>query len=97
MGPAVRVDSWFANGWIIDGIVAFMVLELLLLIIVRKYRPQRDALPLMVNLGAGAGLLLALRAALLGLGWQAIAAFMLLALAFHLWELALFWSVHRTR
>ena len=69
----------------------------MLLILVRKYRPHLDAMPLMVNLGAGAGLLLALRAALLGSGWRKIAAFLMLALVFHVWELSLFWSADRTR
>lgn len=83
--------EWFADGRVIDGIIAFMLLELLIVILVRK----RASLPFAVNLGAGAALLLALRAALCGLGWQRIALFLLLAFAFHLWELALFWSARR--
>ena len=88
----------FQSGVIVDVILAFMAVELFVLILVRKQPWLRvQLIELMVNLGAGAALLLALRAALLASAWPRIALWLLMALVFHLWELVLRRSIHRTR
>lgn len=74
-----------------------MVLELIVLILVRKQGWLRvQVLDLFVNIGAGAALLLALRSALRGGAWQGMALWLLIALGFHAGELTLRWSMHRT-
>ncbi len=88
----------FQGGLIVDLILGFMALETMGLILIRVrgvsvFRP----LDLLVNGGAGAALLLALRGALRGNDWQGVAPWLLLALVFHLWDLRLRWSMHRTR
>ncbi|MCJ2034265.1 hypothetical protein [Methylobacterium sp. J-068] len=61
----------FASGRIIDAILVLVALEALVLILWRR----RDGLPLplVCNLTSGAALMLALRAALTGADWTAIA------------------------
>ena len=92
------VGRFFANGLIVDFILAFMAVELFVLILVRKQPWRRvQLIELMVNMGAGAALLLALRAALRESAWQRVALWLSMALVLHLWELALRRSMHRTR
>ncbi len=75
-----------------------MALELMILILVRKQSWLRHQLfEIIVQMGAGAALLLALRAALRDPDWRPIAVWLLIGLAFHLGELGLRWSQHRTR
>lgn len=91
------MGSLFANGRIVDCILGFMVIEAMVLILVRKrVGPRLQPLELLVNIGAGAALLLALRAALVGSPWPLIAAWLLFALGFHAAELALRWTAHRS-
>ena len=72
----------------VDAVLAFMLVELVVLMLVRErgttlFRP----LDVIVNCGAGAALLLALRAALRGSEWQQVALWLLIALGFHVWDL----------
>ena len=91
------MGEYFANGMVVDAILAFLFFELMVLILVRRQGLRcLPALPLIANSGAGAALLLALRAALRGLAWQQIALWLAVALAFHLWDLAQRWSTRRT-
>ena len=80
----------FASGRIVDLIVALVVLEALLLLALRA-RSGRGPTPgaLLSNLAAGAALMLAVRAALTGAAWPAIAAWLLAALVAHLAEMAI--------
>jgi hypothetical protein len=82
--------EFFANGHVIDAILALMVLQFALLcflrIVIAKASPPLGFLPTML---AGAGLLLALRAALTGAAWPMIAAWLLAGLAAHLFDLYL--------
>ena len=92
------MTSFFASGRVVDAVLAFMLVELAALLLVRKrgaalFRP----LDVMVNFGAGAALLLALRAALRGSQWQPIALWLAAALFFHIWDLWLRRSGRRTR
>jgi len=82
----------FATGRIVDGILALMVLELIVLIIVRKKTGRGLTTgKLMVSLAAGAALLLALRSALAGLPWHNVALWLIVALAAHVLDLKLRW------
>jgi uncharacterized membrane protein len=92
------VVSFFRSGLVVDCILAFMVLEFMVLILVRiqgarLFRP----LELMVSVGAGAALLLALRAALRGARWQGVAIWLLAALGLHVWDLGLRSSMRRAK
>ena len=74
----------FSSGSIAAVILAFMAAELLLLALHRRFTGSRYALSdLALSLVAGAGLALALGAALSGAHWQIIAACLLLAMAGH--------------
>lgn len=74
-----------------------MAIEAIALILVRKQNWLRvQVLDLLVNIGAGAALLLALRVALRGGAWQGVAVWLLIALGFHAGELKVRWSMHRT-
>jgi hypothetical protein len=82
--------NFFSSGRVVDAVLAFMLIELAALQFVRKGgTPVFRPLDLIVNCGAGAALLLALRAALRGPSWQPVALFLLSALGFHLWDLYL--------
>lgn len=83
----------FSSARIIDFIVALMLLELAILAFVRS-RMHRGIVPteLAASLAAGMGLLLALRAALLGLSWQHIATWLIFALIAHVLYLTLRWD-----
>ena len=80
----------FASGRIVDGILAFVVVEAALLL---AWRARRGTGPspvaLVANLAAGAGLMLALRAALTDASWIAVAAPLTLALGAHVVEMVL--------
>ena len=80
------MTSLFANGSIVTWILGFMLIEAVILVFLRG----RIGLPLQ-NLagvfGAGAALLLALRCALRGDAWPAIAFWLLVALGAHLFDL----------
>jgi hypothetical protein len=87
------VDKLFANGAVVDGILAFMVVELIVLILVRKkILPGLRSLELCVSIGAGAALLLALRAALLAQRWPLIGAAFSSALGCHVADLRYRWA-----
>ena len=80
--------SLFASGQAVLLVLGFMCIELGVLILVRKKMPNPvTTLDLMVAVSAGAALLLALREALLQAPWQRIAAWLIVALACHLWDL----------
>lgn len=82
----------FASARIVELIIGFMLLELIVLIIVRRKTGRGlSALDLLISLAAGFALLMALRAALLRMQWIPIALWLLLALAAHLADLARRW------
>ncbi len=92
------VGSLFESGRIVDGILALMAVELTVLMALGKRGPARGrSLELAAGLGAGAALLLALRAALRGSGWPLIAMCLLAGLALHVCELAMRWAAFRIR
>ncbi|MGH1589815.1 hypothetical protein ACRBEV_17555 [Methylobacterium phyllosphaerae] len=78
----------FASGRIVDGILLLVAGEALLLAwLCRRGGPSLPAL--LANLASGAALMLALRAALAGSGWIAVAGFLLAGLVAHLADLGL--------
>jgi hypothetical protein len=88
MNPAV--EELFASGKIVLLIFAFMGVELIVLILVRKkVLGMISPLALVASLSAGAALLLALREALRAAPWQRVALWMIIALGCHLWDLRL--------
>ncbi|MHB2207349.1 hypothetical protein [Methylobacterium sp. CM6257] len=82
------MDGLFASGRIVDGILLLVAGEALLLAwLSRQGGPPLPAL--LANLASGAALMLALRAALAGAGWAAIAGWLLAGLIAHLADLGL--------
>lgn len=84
------MSELFATGRIVDLIIAAMALEALLLAAWRR-RTGRGLPPAVVatTLLAGVFLMLALRAALTGASWPAIAGWLLAGLAAHLADIGL--------
>ena len=90
------MDSLFSSGVIVDGILGLMLLEGIVLLLLRVSRGRGlTALEVLSSLGAGAALMLALRAALIGSGWPMIALWLLAALIAHGSDVAVRWRLHR--
>lgn len=86
------LESVILSGRIVDLMLVFIVLEIILFTWLRRHRRGAFSLPaLLVNIGAGASLMLALRASLTQSGWQWIAMFLVAALVFHLADVASRW------
>ncbi len=83
----------FATGRIVDLILALMILETIVLAGYHHHtgRGVRVA-TLLTNMAAGACLLVALRAALAGAPWGAVAAALAVAFAMHAFDLRTRWS-----
>jgi hypothetical protein len=80
----MSLSHLFSSGRAIDLVLAFMVMELVVLL----WRRRRARIDVFLALAPGACLLIALRAALTGAGWMSIAAFVALSLPVHLADLA---------
>ena len=86
------MDEFFSSGQVADLLLALMALEAALLLVYRLLTGRGPPLAgLLANLGAGACLLLALRALLTGAGWQGAALWLMGALALHLADLVGRW------
>jgi hypothetical protein len=91
-GKHKNMAELFANGRIVDAVIALMLLEALLLLWLRaRWRRGPAPADLLGNLAAGLFLLLALRAALVGAAWTWIAASLTAALVAHLYDLSRRW------
>lgn len=87
------VGAWFASGRIVDAILVFMAVEAALLVAYRVRTGRGIATAdLLANLAAGATLLLALRAALVGGAWTWVAAALGAALVAHVADLSRRWK-----
>lgn len=85
--------EWFASGLVVDVILALMVVQgLALQVLASIGRPVLSLRDYLFNAMPGAGLMLALRGALVDAHWQVIAGCLLAALLCHWLEL---W--HRAR
>lgn len=81
---ADMLSGLISSGRIIDIMLVALVLEVVVLQIYRRRTGDGIALvPLLVNLGAGGSLMLALRAALTNADWRWVGALLTLALLFH--------------
>ena len=80
------LEQLILSGRIVDIMLAVFVLEIAALLLFRG--KQIRLLPLLANIGAGGSLMLSLRAALTEAGWMWIAAWLIAALVFHLWDLS---------
>ena len=85
--------EFFANGHAIDLVMAFVLLEAVLLYVIHR-RTGRGVTPgaLLRLLVPGACLLLAVRAALTGASWMLVALWLILSLIAHLADLKQRWS-----
>ena len=87
------LEELITTGRIVDIMVLFIVIEVALILLVRRLRGGAIApLPLLTNIGAGGSLMLALRADLTGAGWTWVAVFLVSALVFHVADLAIRWE-----
>ncbi len=83
----------FANGRIVDAILALVLVEAMALILIRRQRKAGlKTGDLVAGLLPGVGLLLALRAALLGDSWPIVALCLAGALIAHVVDLARRWT-----
>lgn len=83
----------FATGRIVQYILALLVVEAVVLIgAARVAGKSIRPLDLILSLLAGAGLLLALRGALIGDSWPKIAPWMVMALCAHLLDVIRRWT-----
>jgi hypothetical protein len=84
--------EFFASGRAVDLVLCLIVAEAALLLVLRRRIGGPPVASLLVFLGAGAALMLGLRAALTAAGWETVAAWMLVGLVAHLADLALRWK-----
>ena len=87
------LEELITTGRIVDIMLVFIAIEILALLAIRRATGAGIAtLPLLINIGAGGSLMLALRADLTGAGWQWVAFFLVVALLFHVIDLLLRWQ-----
>lgn len=87
------LERLIASGRIVDLMVLFVVIEIAVLLAYHRRTGRGVApLPLLLNVGAGGSLMLALRATLTDAGWMWTAAFLLCALLFHVSDVAQRWK-----
>lgn len=84
------MEEFFTSGRAIDVILAVMVIEAILLIVYRtKTRSGPTVAQTVSNIASGAMIMLAVRSALTGAGWEQTAMFLLAAFVAHLVDLKL--------
>jgi len=91
------LEALITTGRIVDLMLVFVVIEILALLVIRRFTGAGiAAVPLLANAGAGLSLMLALRADLVDSGWQWVAFFLVVALVFHVLDLVLRWQRPRS-
>jgi hypothetical protein len=92
--PAMQtLQELIQSGRIVDVMLVFIALEIVMVLAIRRSRGGGvPALPLLINIGAGGSLMLALRVALTDGGWQTLTACLLAALVFHVLDLLARWE-----
>ena len=89
----MSLESLIKSGRIVDIMVIFVVIEVVVLVMYwRRTGRGVPTLPLLVNVGAGGSLMLALGATLKGAGYLAIALCLIASLVFHLADIVLRWK-----
>ena len=87
------LEDLITSGRIVDIALTFLVVEVIAIFAVRRLTGGGVPMPsLLINAGAGGSLMLALRAALTGPVWQTVAAFLVLALVFHVADVGRRWQ-----
>ncbi len=76
------MQSFFTSGHAVDLVLAFMAVEAVVLVMMK-----RRALTVVLTILPGAVMILALRAALTGAGWQWVAIWLTVSLPLHLADL----------
>ncbi|MFK7914569.1 MAG: hypothetical protein AB8B93_11705 [Pseudomonadales bacterium] len=80
------------SGAIVTVMLVFVAIEVVALIVYwRRTGRGIDPLSLVLNVGAGTSLMLALRSEILAHGWQTLAAWLICALFFHCADLLRRW------
>ena len=86
------LENLIVTGRIVDIMIAFVIVEVVVLLFIRSYTGKGIApLPLLLNVGAGGSLMLALRAVFADAGWWVVAACLIASLVFHVADLAQRW------
>jgi anti-sigma factor RsiW len=86
------IEGLFASGRIAELIAGLVAIEAIALGLVFMRAGRAARVPsLLANLAAGGALLMALRAAIVGSGWQSVGIFLGLAFAAHIADVALRW------
>lgn len=80
------------NSRIVDAIIILVAIEMVVMLLYRRHRRRGMPVPEVISfLGAGAGLLLALRVLVTGGHFAAFAIAMLIALFMHVWHVKQRW------
>ncbi len=90
------LEELITSGRIVDIMLGFVVLEVAAILIYRRL--SGGGIPpskLLVNIGAGGSLMLALRAVYADAHWTVVAGCLVLALVFHVSDLATRWEKPR--
>ena len=87
------IENLIASGRIVDVMLLFVLLEVAVLLAWRQRTGRGIApVPLLLNIGAGGSLMLALRTVLTGAPWPWTAACLIGALVFHVADLRQRWQ-----
>lgn len=87
------LEALITTGRIVDIMVLFIGMEIVAITLYRSVSGGGiPMLPLLLNIGAGGSLILALRASLTDAGWTWVAAFLVLSLVFHAADQAQRWE-----
>ena len=79
----MSLPAFFASGQAVDLVLAFMAVEAIILVLVKRRTP----ITVLLTILPGAVMMLALRAALTGAGWQWVAIWLTVSLPLHLADL----------
>ncbi|MDX2258316.1 MAG: hypothetical protein NW205_05300 [Hyphomicrobiaceae bacterium] len=94
-----ELEALFRSGAIAVVVLAVMVVEAVLLVAWARRRDmaswRREAALIAANLASGAGLVLSLRAALIGAPWTEVAGFLLVSFAAHIADVVLRYARRR--
>jgi len=87
------LEELIRSGRIVDIMIAFVVIEIVALLVYRRLTGRGvPTYSLLVNIGAGGSLMLALKAVFGGAAWTIVAACLLGALVFHTLDVAQRWQ-----
>jgi hypothetical protein len=78
----LTLESFFTSGHAVDLVLAFMAIEAIVLIMMK-----RRAVTVVLTILPGAVMMMALRAAITGAGWQWVAMWLTVSLPLHLADL----------